>query len=114
MAKNLRNEYFKIVKELVSYEEKLQTFKKEFVDIESDMSNNEKITKDEAMSIMNDFEKKISDIENILSPKVRYIKKLEEQADILFENIKKCYPDMTTEEIQKELIPYLEEIKLEI
>jgi len=109
-AKYLRSEFFKTIVELSSYENDLKKYKD---DLDS-MDLSEKKDSESALAVISEFERKITEIEQIISPKVKYIKELEKQADTLFENIKSFYPDMTMEELQQELIPHLEEIKLKL
>jgi len=108
-SKFLRIEYFKAVKEIASSEKKVEKYKNDLDDIQELI---EKGDKEIILSAIIEFEKKIKQIEESLSPQVNKIKDLEKKADQLFDNIKECYPDMTIEEIHYELIPHLKDINL--
>jgi len=56
------------------------------------------------------IEKNIKSIEKIIHPYVSKIELLEKDADKLFDNIKSRHTNLTTEEIQSELIPHIMEI----
>ena len=108
-AKVIRREYIKVVKNIAKSEAELEIFRDQLKNIESEL--NDKMDEDLIRSKMTEIEKNLKSIENIIVPFDKKVKKLEKDADKLFENIKSRYPKMTAEEIQNEMIPYLAEIK---
>jgi hypothetical protein len=110
-AKNLRREFIKNNKDIVNCEEKIEIFKKELIDVKNQMNDemNEQILREKLILV----EKNIKSIEKILEPYTLKIKKLQNDADRLFDSIKERHTNMTTEQIQNELIPHLIEIKFE-
>ena len=108
-AKQIRREFIKNAKEIVKCEERIIIYKEDLNKIHDELSDKmDDQTIHEKLVLV---EKNIKAIEKILEPYNVKIKQLEKNADILFDNIKEKHPTLTTEEIQKELIPHLIEIK---
>lgn len=107
-AKSIRREYIKNAKEIIKCEGKIENYRNELNKIQSEL--HDEMSKDDLRLKLIDVEKNIKSIENIISPYDKKIKELEKSADKLFENIKERHPDISPEQIQRELIPYLTEI----
>lgn len=110
-AKQIRTEYIKIYKELEKCQSEIDRYKEQLVHIKSELDNNDNMTENGLKETLLIIEKNIRTVENIFKPHMDKMKILEKNADILFENIKDRYPNITEKEIQNELIPYLAEIK---
>jgi len=107
-AKSIRREYIKNINDVAKCEEKINIYKKELTKIQENLSS---IDQDSLRIKMMDIEKNLKYIENIMEPFTKKVKKLEKDADILFENIKECHPNLSTEDIKNELVVHLKEIK---
>jgi len=108
-AKNIRREYVKNLNDVIKCEEKINIYKKELTGIQENLLSN--IEEDILKTKIMDIEKNLKYIENIMEPFRKKVKRLEKEADTLFENIKEKYPNYTIIDIQNELIPHLKEIK---
>jgi predicted transcriptional regulator len=108
-AKNIRRQYIKVTKDLSKSEEKIGFFKEELRKIKENLSAN--MNEDSLKISAVEIEKNLKLIQDIIEPLDIKVKKLQEDADKLFENIKERYPNMSSEEIQNELIPHLEQIR---
>lgn len=108
-AKQIRREYIKNAKEVVKCESRIEIYKEDLIKLQREL--NEKMDTDLIRDKLILIEKNIKSIEKILDPFNMKIKKLEKDADKLFDNIKERHPNLTPEDIQNELIPHLAEIK---
>ncbi len=106
-AKNIRKEYIKNIKEISKCESQVEEYKNKLNEIQEDLKD---VDVETAKDKLTEIEVNIKRIETILSPYTKKIEHLESSADKLFENIKQRYPNLTMEQIQNELIPYLTEI----
>lgn len=107
-AKSIRKEYIKNVKEVVKCESKVEEYKSKLIEIQEELKS---VDFETAKLKLHEIEKNIKSVETILSPYTKKIEELEANADTLFEKIKERHPNLTMEEIQNELIPYLMEIE---
>lgn len=107
-AKNIRREYIKNSKEISKCEDQIEKYKEVLTEVQGEL--NEEMNQDEILQKLNLVEKNIKEIEKIIEPYILKIKKLENDADKLFDNIREKYPKMTTEDVRNELIPHLIEI----
>ena len=108
-AKQIRREYAKTAKEIVGCESKIEIYKDELSKIQEEL--NDKMDEHVMIEKLLIVEKNIKIIETTLEPFNVKIKKLEKDADKLFDNIIEKHPKMTVGDIQNELIPHLKEIK---
>jgi len=108
-AKNIRRSYIKVSEDITKSEEKIEFFKQELKRLQEELNAdmNEQLVIEKAAEI----EKNLKLIQDIIIPLEEKIVKLQKDADKLFENIKDRYPNITVEEIQNSLIPYLEKIQ---
>lgn len=107
-AKYIRREYIKNSKEISECESKIESYKDELNDIQSEL--NEKMNENELLNKLILVEKNIKAIENIIQPHIDKIKKLEKEADKLFDSIKEKHTTLTSEDIKNELVPHLMKI----
>jgi chromosome segregation ATPase len=107
-AKALRRQFFKNAKEVIKHEDAINNYRIELLNLKDEINPqmNEELIRGKFIEI----EKKIKSIEDILDPYNQQIRKLEKEADILFEHIKERHPNLTKEDIERELIPHLLEI----
>jgi len=106
-AKAIRREYVKNLNGVLKYEDKINKYKDELTEIEKHLEpNNESL-----LQKMMEIEKNINAIESIMNPFTKRVKRLEKDADQLFDNIRERHPELSTQDIQNELIPHLKEIK---
>lgn len=107
-ARSIRREYIRNAKEIVKCEDRIESYRNELTKIQSEL--NDEMSKDNLRDKLLIIEKNIRSIENIIGPFDKNIKELEKSADKLFDNIRERHPELTTDQIQRELIPYLAEI----
>ena len=107
-SRQLRIEYFKATKQILKCESEITQYKKNLEDILEKMDDEK--NKEKIMLLLSDVEKNIKLVENKISPYINRIKELEKSADVLFENIKERYPEITPDEIKNGLIPHLKNI----
>jgi len=107
-AKMIRLEYIKNIKEIVKCENKVEEYKQRLTVIQNEIKD---VDIETAKLKLEEVEKNIHNIENILKPYTLKIKELESSADRLFESIKERHPHLSMDEIKNELIPHL--IKIE-
>lgn len=106
-AKHIRIEYIKNLNDVLKCEEKINKYKDELKVIQENLSSEDS----SLLSKMAVIEKNLKTIENIMNPFTKKVKRLEKEADTLFDNIKERHPELSPEDIQNELIPHLKEIK---
>jgi chromosome segregation ATPase len=106
-AKNIRREYIKNVREVAKCESEVEKYRTKLLAINEELHD---IDEDTAKLKLVEIEINMKKIESIITPYTSKLTKLEEDADKLFENIKQRHPELSMEQIQNELIPYLTEI----
>lgn len=111
----LRREYLKNLKEIIKQEPIIFSRKKNFEELKVEMENI-------AFSEMNDFrktielnnklitlEKEMNKIQNMIRPFYDNIEKLKTERDRLYLAIKEKYPNISNEQIEKEIMIRVEE-----
>lgn len=111
-AIKIRKDYIKCNDNILKQENMINIFKKELDIIRSTI--NDDMTKDEIQLKLYEIEKKMAVLETSLKPHLQEMEKLQSQADILFDNIKNKHPELSVNDIQNELIPYLSKIKFNL
>jgi chromosome segregation ATPase len=108
-AKQIRREFIRNSKEINRCEEEIEIYKQKLSSIQDEL--NDDMNKDDMLQKLVQIEKNMKIIEEILKPYEEKVLKLQKDADKLYENIKERHKSITQEEIEKELIPHLTEIK---
>jgi hypothetical protein len=111
-AKRIRKIYLTNLTNIVEKEDDIQTFLKMINDIKSDIEDNEENENIFQEKLLN-INKNISKIKDHIMPYYDEIKKLDESQRILYNNIKDKYPNITDDEIQEQIVPYIKTIDLE-
>lgn len=108
-AKQIRREFIKNSKDVAKCENNIEIYKKQLSKIKEELKEN--MDKQEMLEKLALIERNIKIIEKILEPFEKKVKQLEKDADKLYENIKERHSSMSPEDIKRELIPHLFEIK---
>jgi hypothetical protein len=111
-ARRIREKYLKSVSNIKESESKLIETKKELISVIQTIEKAVNEIDEEMMKEkINNLESKIRGIQEDIKPDIIIIKKLEKDADTLFESIKQKHPNITKEELQESLLPYIDDIK---
>jgi len=111
----LRKVYLENIKEIIKQEPKIHERKKMFEVVKDEMKNlvfgdlNEIRKTVEINNKLLDLEKEIKIIQDIIRPYYETIEKLKGERDRLYVAIKEKYPDITFEQIEKEIMSRLGE-----
>lgn len=111
-AKRIRKIYLTNLTSIVEKEDEIQTFIKIIDSIKSDIENGDDNQKDFQDKLLN-INKNIGKIKEHIMPHYDKIKKLDESQRTLYNNIKDKYPDISDDEIQKQIAGHIKIIDLD-
>ncbi len=116
-AKEIRREYLNYTKNIKLDEEKLRKYKDEINELlkngdeinENYENKNSELYKREMSKVVDELDEKVKAVQNNLKPYRKKINQLEKQSDILYDTIREKYPNLSKEEIQRQIKEQLEE-----
>ena len=106
-AKRIRKTYLTNLVRIVEKEDEIQIYFKMIEDIKIQVENNKDKEDEFFISKLIEINNNIEKIQNVIMPHYDKIKKLDDAQKILYNNIKDKYPDITDEEIQKQIVPHI-------
>ena len=106
-AKRIRKTYLTNLVRIVEKEDEIQIYFKMIEDIKIQVENNKDKEDEFFISKLIEINNNIEKIQNVIMPHYEKIKKLDESQKILYNNIRDKYPDITDEEIQKQIVPHI-------
>ena len=112
-ARNIKNEFLSLSKKLDNYKgdlEKLSNFLQDTVKELQNITEKKVTSKDDLTDMANKLVKKLQDVEleeikitNLVKPINDRIEKLREEENILYKSLKVKYPNMTDDDMKREL-----------
>ena len=113
-AIRIRKEYLSSIFQAKSKESELVSIKNDINDTYSKIAESENEIDEELMKDKIDkLRRKVDDITKYINPIINNIESLKNDADILYENIKDKYPNVTKEELMSVFLPYMRDIDSE-
>ena len=109
-AKRIRKTYLNNLADLLKKEAEVKKYSKMMDDIKKQIDDGESANSDFFVNKLLEMGSNIDKIQNVITPYYDKIQKLDKAREILYNNIKDKYPDITDEEIQEQIIPHIKPI----
>ena len=104
----IRKEYLNNLAFIVKREDEIQSFSDAIVSINEEITTSETLSEKYVEEKLGDIDKNVNELRTYL---VRYydnIQKLDEEQRTLYNNIKDYYPDITDDEMQTQIMVYID------
>ena len=112
-AKRIRKTYLTNLAAIVQREDEIQSYFKMIEDIKKQIEDSEDTNDEFFVKKLLDINDSIDKIKNVILPYYDKIKGLDDSQKLLYDNIKDKYPNITDEEIQEQIVPYITPIDQE-